>query len=48
MATKKPTVKATPKPKKTLPSLKEYKSSAAKNSMTYKEYLDIFKSKGYK
>ena len=44
--------KASPKPSaaKTLPSLAEYKQSAAYKSgaMTYKEYLNYFKSKGYK
>lgn len=44
--------KASPKPSaaKTLPSLAEYKESAAYKSgaMTYKEYLNYFKSRGYK
>ena len=56
MATKKPTPKvtikpkATPSPKKTLPTLAEYKQSAAykTGSMTYKQYLDSFKTRGYK
>lgn len=56
MATKKPMPKITikpkpkPSPKKTLPTLAEYKTSAAykTGSMTYKEYLDYFKSRGYK
>lgn len=56
MATKKPTPKvtikpkATPSPKKTLPTLAEYKQSAAykTGSMTYKQYLDSFKARGYK
>ena len=41
---------AKPSPKKTLPILKEYKQSAAYKSgdMTYKEYLDFFKARGYK
>lgn len=58
MATKKPTPKATmkpkatpkPSPKKTLPTLKEYKQSAAYKSgdLTYKQYLDLFRARGYK
>ena len=39
------TSKATPKPTKTLPTLAEYKSSAASKSMSYKQYLDIFKER---
>ena len=44
------TAKPKPSPKKTLPTLKEYKQSAAYKSgdMTYKEYLDFFKARGYK
>lgn len=37
--------KATPTSKKTLPTLAEYKSSAAAQSMSYKQYLDFFKKK---
>lgn len=44
-ATAKPKPKATPTPTKTLPSLAEYKGSAAAKSMTYKEYVDFFKRK---
>jgi hypothetical protein len=44
-ATAKPKPKATPTPTKTLPSLAEYKSSAASKSMSYKQYLDFFKKK---
>lgn len=42
--------KATPSPKKTLPTLAEYKQSAAykTGSMSYKQYLDSFKARGYK
>lgn len=40
--------KATPKPTKTLPSMAEFKKSAAYNSMSYKEYLDSFRARGYK
>ena len=40
--------KATPSPSKTLPTLAEYKSSAASKSMSYKQYLDYFKGQGYK
>jgi hypothetical protein len=45
-----PSKTLTPRPKKTLPTLAEYKTSAAykTGSMTYKEYLDYFKSQGYK
>ena len=41
---------AKPSPKKTLPTLKEYKQSAAYKSgdLTYKQYLDLFRAKGYK
>lgn len=46
----KPKITAKPKPssKPTLPSLAEYKQSAAykTGAMTYKEYLDYFKSQG--
>lgn len=44
------TAKPKPSPKKTLPTLKEFKQSAAYKSgeMTYKDYLDYFKSRGYK
>jgi len=43
----KPKPKVTPKPKPTLPSLAEYKTSAAykTHSMTYKQYLQSFKDK---
>lgn len=40
--------KAKPSPNSTLPSLAEFKQSAAykTGAMTYKEYLDYFKSQG--
>ena len=46
IATPKP--KVTPKPAKTLPSMAEFRKSAAYNSMSYKEYLDSFRARGYK
>ena len=46
----KPKASPKPSPAKTLPSLAEYKQSAAykTGSMTYKQYLEVFKARGYK
>ena len=45
---KSPTPKPKSNPKSSLPTLAEYKQSAAYKSgaMTYKEYVDYFKSRG--
>ncbi len=49
-ASVKPKASPKPSPVKTLPSLAEYKQSAAykTGSMTYKQYLEVFKARGYK
>lgn len=46
----KPMAKAKPTPTPTLPTLAEYKQSAAykTGAMTYKDYIDYFKSRGAK